>query len=116
MRSPAADMTQLQMLGLDVIIITLSTLLLIWKLHALLWSYIAGRMLAGTRKFVRKYIFKRDYNVVINNVPNIRYDEAVVDAARECQIRRQATTEPDVPKVEPMKASRQRKSGGRRKH
>uniref|UniRef100_A0A0A1XSN0 UDP-glucuronosyltransferase 2B31 n=1 Tax=Zeugodacus cucurbitae TaxID=28588 RepID=A0A0A1XSN0_ZEUCU len=115
MRSPAAEMTQLQMLGLDLVIFTVSSLILIWKFRGFIWRCITGRLMANIRKLLYKYVFVKDYEIVIERYSNIRYDEAVVDAARECQIRPQATRDPDVPRVVPVKAPRQRKGSGRRR-
>ncbi|XP_018784289.1 PREDICTED: UDP-glucuronosyltransferase 2B4-like isoform X1 [Bactrocera latifrons] len=115
MRSPAAEMTQLQMLGLDLVIFTFSTIFLIWKFRGFLWRCLTGRMLGNIRKFLRTYLFGNDYEIVIEKYSNIRYDEAVVDAARECQIRPQTVKDPDAPRVVLGKTARQRKFAGRRK-
>ncbi|XP_049311877.1 UDP-glycosyltransferase UGT5 isoform X2 [Bactrocera dorsalis] len=115
MRSPAAEMTQLQMLGLDLIVFTFSTIFLMWKFRGFLWNCLTGRMFGNIRKFLRRYLFGKDYEIVIEKYSNIRYDEAVVDAARECQIRPQTVKDPDAPRVVPVKTARQRKFAGRRK-
>ncbi|XP_039962087.1 UDP-glycosyltransferase UGT4-like isoform X2 [Bactrocera tryoni] len=115
MRSPAAEMTQLQMLGLDFIIFTFSTIFLMWKFRGFLWCCLTGRIFVNFRKFLRLYLFGNDYEIVIDKYSNIRYDEAVVDEARECQIRPQTVRDPDAPRVVPVKTARQRKFAGRRK-